>query len=36
MDRVNIVGGSGFIGTRLSKRLKESGIDFKLIEKSVF
>lgn len=35
MNKVNIVGGSGFIGTRLSKRLKESGIDFKIIDKKI-
>lgn len=32
---VSIIGGSGFIGTRLCKRLKDSGQDFVIIDKNV-
>jgi nucleoside-diphosphate-sugar epimerase len=35
MEKINIIGGSGFIGTRLSKRLFDSGINFKIIDKKV-
>ena len=32
---VSVIGGSGFIGTRLCKRLKGSGQDFVIIDKNV-
>jgi nucleoside-diphosphate-sugar epimerase len=35
MKKINIVGGSGFIGTRLSKRFFDLGINFKIIDKKV-
>jgi nucleoside-diphosphate-sugar epimerase len=33
MDRINLIGGSGFIGTRLSKRFVESNYSFRIIDK---
>lgn len=35
MTKINIVGGSGFIGTCLSNRIKDKGIDFKIIDKKI-
>jgi nucleoside-diphosphate-sugar epimerase len=35
MKKINIIGGSGFIGTRLSNRFFNLGIDFKIIDKKV-
>ena len=31
---INIIGGSGFIGTRLCRRLEKAGTDFKIIDKN--
>lgn len=33
MDRINLIGGSGFIGTRLSKRFVESNYSFRIVDK---
>jgi nucleoside-diphosphate-sugar epimerase len=35
MEKINIIGGSGFIGTRLSNRFFNTGINFKIIDKKV-
>lgn len=35
MNKVNVVGGSGFIGTRLCKRFEARGIDFRIIDKRI-
>ncbi|MDP2761368.1 MAG: NAD-dependent epimerase/dehydratase family protein [Sideroxyarcus sp.] len=32
---INIVGGSGFIGTRLSTLLKRDGVEFKIVDKAI-
>lgn len=32
---INIVGGSGFIGTRLSTLLKREGVEFKIVDKAI-
>lgn len=34
-NRLTVVGGSGFIGTRLCKRLEKSGIEFEIVDKKV-
>lgn len=35
MKKINIVGGSGFIGSRLSKKFKSIGLDFKIVDKKI-
>ena len=32
---ISVIGGSGFIGTRLCKRLQKSGVKFEIIDKRV-
>jgi nucleoside-diphosphate-sugar epimerase len=32
MKKINLIGGSGFIGTRLSKRFLNLGVNFKILD----